>query len=126
MSTYSTPLTIILRECTSQQLHHAPNSGTTESGATVPRKRTAEPGAITPSSTRLCLGTHKQGSHGLQNKKFYSSEYTQQISVYDEINRDKIEHVPDYVTDIYQRLYYAEVSKALWTWLGSYSSTFYC
>jgi hypothetical protein len=49
-------------------------------------------------------------NHGLQQKPLYPSEYSQGISVYDEINRDNVQQVPNYVTDIYQRLYCAEVS----------------
>ena len=60
----------------------------------------------------MCLRTKKEDNHGLQNENFYSAEYTQEISAYDEINRGKIEQVPNYVTDIYQRLYYAEVRTA--------------
>jgi hypothetical protein len=77
----------------------------------VHRKRQEVQGVSIPSSTRLCLRTLKEDeSHGLQNPHLYTAEYSQQISGYDEINRHVTEHVPDYVTDIYQRLYSEEVS----------------
>ena len=82
----------------------------TPSGALVPQKRTAVQGIIIPCATRPCLSPAKMVSHGLQSEPFYSSEYTQGISAYDEMNRHKVQQVPNYVTDIYQRLYYAEVS----------------
>jgi hypothetical protein len=95
------------------------------SGVTVPQKRTVIPDIVMPPSTRQCLHTAREGvqtlttpavittrtpNHGLQNKTLYSSEYCQEISAYDEIKRDKIQQVPNYVTNIYQRLYCVEVS----------------
>ena len=110
MSTY-TPLTIC--SChTTQHLYHTPNTRTTPSAASMPRKRTAEPGIVFPYSSRMRLRTKKEDNHGLQNENFYSEEFTQGISAYDKINRGKIEQVPNYVTNIYQRLYYAEVRTA--------------
>jgi hypothetical protein len=95
------------------------------SGVTVPQKRTAIPDIVIPPSTRQCLHTAREGvqpltlpavittrtaNHGLQSKTLYSSEYCQEISAYDKIKRDKIQQVPNYVTNIYQRFYCVKVS----------------
>jgi hypothetical protein len=108
MSTYTPPT---VRSCHSNQyIYHTPETTTNPSVAVVQRKRQEVQGIVIPSSTRLCLRTLKDASQGLQNTDLYTAEYSQQISGYDEINRHVIEQVPDYVTDIYKRLYSEEVS----------------
>jgi hypothetical protein len=102
--------TALTRFNDNKDIPHTPDTRTSPVDNTVLRKRSGRPGIIRPSSTRLCNREHGNVNHGLQNQNFYPTEYSQEISCYDEINQDKIEQVPNYVTDIYQRLYYAEVS----------------
>jgi hypothetical protein len=47
--------------------------------------------------------------YGLQREPFDPSKYTPGISMHDSANRDDAQEVSDYVTDIFQRLYNAEV-----------------
>ena len=48
--------------------------------------------------------------YGLVRTPFDDSKYTHGIAPYDLDTRNDVQEVPDYVTDIFQRLYDAEVS----------------
>jgi hypothetical protein len=58
----------------------------------------------------LCNDILAHTDHGLVRTPFDDSKYTPGISRYDLETRDDVQEVPDYVTDIFQRLYDAEVS----------------
>ena len=92
-----------------RNLYHTPKNKT-PLGALVAEKRTVVQGLDIPRATRPRLSRAGVVCHSLQTQPLYSSEYSQEISVYDKINRGEVQQVPNYVTDIYQRLYYAEVS----------------
>jgi hypothetical protein len=90
--------------------YQTPDTKKNPSAASLQQKRAALPGITTPSSTRPCLPALNQGYYGLQNKQFYAAEYATRISTYDVHDSEDVNHVPGYVTDIYQRLYFQEVS----------------
>jgi hypothetical protein len=98
------------RSHSDQYIYHTPDIGPSSPVIPVPRKRTALPGIVIPSSTRLCPGTTEKGSYGLQDNNLYSAEYSVQVASYDMHDKDDVNYVPSYVTDIYQRLYSEEVS----------------
>ena len=58
----------------------------------------------------LCKDILAFTDHGLVRTPFDDSKYTPGISPYDLDTRDDVQEVSDYVTDIFQRLYDAEVS----------------
>ncbi len=91
-------------------LYYTPEENRTTSEVTEPKKRLAKLGIIVPPKTRQCLRTPNEENHGLQSRPLYTANYSKGISVHDESNQGNIQQVTTYVTDIYQRLYSAEVS----------------
>ena len=56
-----------------------------------------------------CTDILQDGNHTLQRESFDDSKFTAGISCYDEVYKNEIKYAPGYMTDIYQRLYDAEV-----------------
>lgn len=59
--------------------------------------------------TKHCEDILKTNDHRLVRKPFSARQYVPGIGVYDLIHRDNPLQVPSYATDIFQRLYHAEV-----------------
>lgn len=79
---------------------------------------------VPPSTTErnLCNDILITADHGLQRIPFSTRQFTHGVAVYDEENKDDILHVPTYVTDIYQRLFNAEVRTLIVSHLAMHTS----
>lgn len=103
------------KEEPTQLLHYAhkrdtssfPSEDTTNGG-----EQDVELAVLTTSQgqKQVCSDFLSETDYCLVREPFDASKYTQGVSEYDEVNRENLFEATDYVTDIYQRLYFAEVS----------------
>ena len=63
--------------------------------------------------TRHCQDVLITNDHRMVRSQFSSRQFVAGIGVHDIVHCDNPLHAPSYVTDIFQRLYHAEVSKCL-------------
>ncbi len=67
------------------------------------------PQALPSTGNNHCQDILTSANHVLQRKPFSSKHFTPGIGIYDMDNKDDVLQVPNYVTDIFQRLFNAEV-----------------
>jgi hypothetical protein len=77
----------------------------------VTRSRSRPKDASVKAAPKLLADEFMQEvNHNLVTLPFDSCRYTDGLSVYDTPNRNDVNEAPEYVTDIFQRLFNAEVS----------------
>jgi hypothetical protein len=72
-------------------------------------KRTQADSSTDQTCSNPCLDILDDGNHGLQREPFDDSKFTAGIATYDEEHKDDLKQASSYVTDIFQRLFNAEV-----------------
>ena len=89
-----------------------------ESDTKRARSNSTYRGPVPLVGTRHCQDVLTTNDHRLVRNPFSSRQYVAGIGAHDLVHCDNPLHVPSYVTDIFQRLYHAEVSNEL--------SSFFC
>jgi hypothetical protein len=86
---------------------------TSKTSSTSDEKSQASTTHTNPTQRRTCIDFLSDAHHNLVLKPFDATKLTLGISPYDQANCGKILQSPEYVTDIFQRLYDCEVGAAI-------------